>query len=385
MKQYKKYTYQIDLLFEQGDFPEDDFFADGIFAGRKIIVYGGGEGFHWIQEILIRFYDYKPSLVLDRRFQKGDVFEGIPACSPDDFLPTDDDTQNSVVIVAVGKKEYHNEIVTCLKRMGFQNIIFLMGIYEIHNPFKLPVALHNKGFEYFLEQKDRINDALKLLADDESCEIYTKYLQTHMTRKPVPLPARPREEQYFPKDIELRKGYTRFVNCGAYDGDTVRLLESVHGRVEDLACFETEPHLYGRLVDYIWANKDMIAEHNIIAVPCAVYDREALMQFKSGGGLGSRVTEDGDVMIQTVTLDHAIPGFNPTFICMDIEGAELEALKGAEGLIRENQPDLGVCVYHSVNHLWDIPLYLHGLGLGYRFYLRNYTTFTSETVLYATV
>ena len=70
---------------------------------------------------------------------------------------------------------------------------------------------------------------------------------------------------------------------------------------------------------------------------------------------------------------------------MDIEGAELDALIGAEKTIRENVPDLGICVYHSPNHLWEIPLFLNNLDLGYRFYLRNYTSFMHETVLYATL
>lgn len=205
-----------------------------------------------------------------------------------------------------------------------------------------------------------------------------------MRRKPLPLPVSPREEQYFPKDVPLSKGYARFVNCGAYDGDTVRLLREVHGRVEDLICFETEPLLYGRLVDYLGLHGKELAER-ITAFPCAAYSREGLLPYVTGGGLGSRVAENGgDGQVQCVTLDHVLPGFEPTFICMDIEGAEPEALKGAEGMIRAGRPDLGICVYHAPHHLWEIPHYLHGLGLGYRLYLRNYTSFTSETVLYAT-
>lgn len=108
------------------------------------------------------------------------------------------------------------------------------------------------------------------------------------------------------------------------------------------------------------------------------------MPFISGGGLGSRIAENGDVMVQCVALDHVLPGFDPTFICMDVEGAEPKVLEGAAGILQANCPDLGICVYHAPQHLWEIPLHLHGLGLGYKLYLRNYTTFTSETVLYAT-
>jgi len=69
---------------------------------------------------------------------------------------------------------------------------------------------------------------------------------------------------------------------------------------------------------------------------------------------------------------------------MDIEGAELDALKGAENTIRESLPDLAICLYHSPSHLWEIPLFISSLG-DYKFHLRNYTSFISETVLYASL
>lgn len=61
------------------------------------------------------------------------------------------------------------------------------------------------------------------------------------------------------------------------------------------------------------------------------------------------------------------------------------ALKGARTLIKENKPDLAISVYHSPNQIWDIPLFLRNLCPEYKFYLRNYTSFISETILYATV
>lgn len=131
----------------------------------------------------------------------------------------------------------------------------------------------------------------------------------------------------------------------------------------------------------------------VTALPCAVYSHEAIRPFASANregetrpfyptGFGSRVMEGGDAFIQSVTIEHALPGFSPTFICMDVEGVELEALKRTGKTTRAHRPDMGICVYHSPSHLWEIPLYLNNLEVGYRFYLRNYTSFTSETVLY---
>jgi len=373
----------ISRLFEEGTFPHDAFYIDRVLGGRKIIVYGAGEGFHWVDEIVMRIYGYVPSVVLDRAFSPGQNYLGIPAFSPLDYKPDEEEKRDAIVIITVGKTEYHEEIINCLKEMGFKNILLIMDIYEVHNPLRLSDELEQKGFDYYLQQRENILSCLDLFADEESRDIYVGCLQTHIRRKPVPLPSRPRNEQYFPKDIQLNRGYAKFINCGAYDGDTVRLLQEVHGKVDELVCFETEPVLFKRLVEYLRQNKSDLADQ-VIAFPCAAYSREAIMPFASGGGLGSRVAENGDVMIQTVALDSVLPGFTPTFICMDVEGAEPEVLKGAEKMIRANRPDLGISVYHAPHHLWQIPLYLKSLNLHYRFYLRNYTTFITETVLYAT-
>ena len=83
-------------------------------------------------------------------------------------------------------------------------------------------------------------------------------------------------------------------------------------------------------------------------------------------------------------LDDIAKDFEPTFINMDIEGAELNALKGAENLIKKNKPDLAISVYHYPRHIWEIPLYLKSLNLEYKFYLRNYTSFSYDTIVYAT-
>ena len=68
---------------------------------------------------------------------------------------------------------------------------------------------------------------------------------------------------------------------------------------------------------------------------------------------------------------------------MDVEGAELDALRGASSLISHYQPTLAISIYHYPDHLWNILLYLLGINPDYRFYIRNYSGHTYETVLYA--
>ena len=68
---------------------------------------------------------------------------------------------------------------------------------------------------------------------------------------------------------------------------------------------------------------------------------------------------------------------------MDIEGSELEALKGSSAIIQKDKPKLAICVYHKANDLFAIPEFIKSLRSDYKFYLRNHQMIPEDTVLYA--
>ena len=72
------------------------------------------------------------------------------------------------------------------------------------------------------------------------------------------------------------------------------------------------------------------------------------------------------------------------FLKLDIEGAELECLKGASEAIQHWKPQLAICVYHKDEDLIEIPQYLHQLVPEYKFYMKHHSACSWETVLYAT-
>ena len=108
-----------------------------------------------------------------------------------------------------------------------------------------------------------------------------------------------------------------------------------------------------------------------------------MLAFDSTQGPSCHISESGNTFLQCVSLDEILPNFIPTFIKMDIEGAEIEAIKGACSTISKHKPDLAISVYHKIDHLWKIPLLLKSLKNNYKFYLRSYEHFNQETVLYA--
>ena len=72
-----------------------------------------------------------------------------------------------------------------------------------------------------------------------------------------------------------------------------------------------------------------------------------------------------------------------TLIKMDIEGAELQSLKGAKRIIQHDKPKLAICIYHKPEDMVEIPLYIKELVPEYKLYIRHHSSNVSDTVLYA--
>ena len=82
-------------------------------------------------------------------------------------------------------------------------------------------------------------------------------------------------------------------------------------------------------------------------------------------------------------LDELLVNEQPSFIKMDIEGAEYDALSGCKQTIERYHPILAICLYHRQEDLWRIPLLIHSVSKKYDLYLRRYSDECWEQVCYA--
>lgn len=121
-----------------------------------------------------------------------------------------------------------------------------------------------------------------------------------------------------------------------------------------------------------------------------LWSRSGEPLFVEGDGPGARVVPDsrqpGTLRVETLTIDDLVDEEDlprVDFIKMDIEGAELEALRGAKNTLQQFRPKLAISVYHKLNDIWEIPQYIDSCGLEYKFFLRHFSLHGEETVLFA--
>ena len=184
--------------------------------------------------------------------------------------------------------------------------------------------------------------------------------------------------QYFPEDIFSLSENEVFVDAGAFDGDTIRqFLKITKQKYKYIYAFEPDESNFKKM-------KKTRYDENIIVYNAGLYDKTAQIGFLANKGGCSTVEIENSNKIQTYKFDELeLPDHKITFVKMDIEGSELKALKGMKETIKKYKPKLAICIYHKFEDLWELPMYIKELVPEYRLYMRNYTTYFDEIVLYA--
>jgi FkbM family methyltransferase len=157
----------------------------------------------------------------------------------------------------------------------------------------------------------------------------------------------------------------------------------VKGKYKKIYAFEPDLANYLLIAGEFSSCRDVIVEN--VAVGGA--DGEAVFDMRGTYGsklVHNKLDNDCFVDVKTIKLDSYI-NEPVTFIKMDIEGAECEALLGAEETIKEHKPKLAISLYHNDDDLTKIPLLVHKIVPEYRFYLRHHSPLYGDTVLYAKI
>jgi FkbM family methyltransferase len=232
------------------------------------------------------------------------------------------------------------------------------------------------------EQAAEVRKAGSLWADDSSRREYLNHVKWRALGDQNALGPPVKEESYFLDSLYRIEDHEVFVDCGAYIGDTAEQVIRRNPAFFRIIAIEADPENFDRLTKWIGTLEASVASR-ISALNVAVGAKRGKLRFQAGGGEGAKLAADGNVVVECVPIDDLATEAAPTFIKMDIEGAELDALEGARRSIQTHRPILSICVYHKQNDLWRIPLFIHTLVEDYRLFLRPHDVDGWQLVCYA--
>ena len=345
---------------------------DDLQNGAPLLIYGARLAGQSVHAYLLKrgihvngFLDQDESL---------DQVHGIDVTCARRWAASNDAAGACVIIGLFNNYVDVGQVVRDLQQLGYGRVLSLVEFvnrYPDDQPFRYWLV---EG-RFYIRHADRIARMRSHLADDQSKTVLDSIVKFRTSGDYLGLPA-PTPRQYFPEDLPRWPSPLRFIDCGAYTGDTVQEMRGAGLEIETLACFEPNLEYYAQLASNVVGLP-------AINFPCGVSNHNRRVGFDPALGAGGHLVEKGEQMVTCVSIDDALPGFAPNLIKMDIEGEEPAALEGALRTLQHHRPNLAISVYHRAEHLWSIFEQVLSYDLNYRFYLRCHAHSTFDTVLYA--
>ena len=285
------------------------------------------------------------------------------------------------VIIGVFNREKNANINFIAEFLRKFNIDKIISPYEFYH--KYSDLLENWYWltdkKFYIENVQKYTDVKNLFEEPKSLDIFERITTFLVSFDPNLLPIAEIENQYFPEDIDIWGNNGAFLDIGSFDGQTLIDAFRKYGKMQLTIAYEPDPKniklIKGKIESLNIANQ-------IFFIPCGVWSKTETLKFSSGAGESSSIQENGDITIQCLSLDETLLDVTIGYIKMDIEGAEIDALVGAQNTIRKYKPTLAISLYHKPEHLFTIPLLINSWNLGYKFYIRSHGNNLLETVLY---
>ena len=332
---------------------------------KPIVMYGMGNGADKILAVCetkgIGISDFFAS----DGFVRGHSFHGKKVLS---YSDTKEKYGAGNFIVLLSFASSLPEVIDNIKRIADET--------ELYAP-DVPVSgNHLFDMDYFVSHETEIEEARKLLADEQSIKVFDNVIKYKLTGK---------IEYLFDSDSDVDETFDKILNAkkfectadlGAYNGDTARQLAEYAPRLKKIYALEPDRRNHKKLSEY--AEREDRFE--VLPFQVAAWSKEETLNFgaegnrNSGVGGSTNAVTSKCVTVEGNSLDNimADTGDKIDYIKFDVEGAGNEAIDGCVNTIKAHSPDLLISVYHRSEDIFDLPLKIHKLFPDYKLYLRKF-------------
>jgi len=343
----------------------------------EIILYGAGIISRFLIPILQKVGLNIVALSDSDKTKWNTTIMGVPCVPPSELV-----YHQGSLVIAIIQKQYQTafpEVKGKLIILGYKNIIHFTELKyiaeiqkELRNSFmlsllELPMKKHKNEIELLFH-----------LLDKDSKKVLIEILGERIINQPAS--TKQGKYIYHPDELFRLSSEDVIVDCGAYTGDTLENFCEFGYSYKKYFAIEPDLENVHKMREVI-AQLPQELQSKTIVIPKAIGRFCGHVSFENSLGLNSRVIETGINNIPCITLDSEFCNEKITYLKMDIEGYEMNALEGAEKIIRRDRPILAISIYHYPLDLWEIPLWIHEHFPFYNFHIRSYDSI--DIVCYA--
>lgn len=362
---------------------------------RTVFLFGGGTDGAMAYDFLSDIIRDKEVYFIDNDIEKHGkkLYKGIYCYGPEKMYGCDQ--ENTIVLITTTKYAYDVQKEFLGDRPYSKPTQYQtedkLGMTYIDGEFIWRLYTYLGRACYWLD-REKLLHVFDWLDDDKSAQLFYRIILNRLSGNRW-IRDMMTGAQYFPEEIKSRfTGDEVFLDCGAACGDSIeafrnqtadcyKAIYSFEMDDENYKSLLNNPQAQGSRINCIHAGVSdcnrRIAYRKDQDI-CPSYVLEGTFNRDKEIILGEVELKSIDSMVADGTIREKV-----TFVKMDIEGAEMDALRGMEKLMKRDRPKLAICIYHKLEDIWELPTYIKSIVPEYTFIIRHHSHLHAETVLYA--
>ena len=331
---------------------------------KKILMYGMGNGADKMLSVCARYDIEIADFFASDGFVRGHQFHG-----------------KRVLSYSEACEKYGRENMIILLSFASSLPDVLENIYRIASECELyapdvPVCGDNLfNYEFYLENKEKIDKTESLLCDERSKEVFRSVVNYKLSGD---IRALKDSHSDFSEVYALlgAKEFKKIADLGAYNGDTLREISPFAPNLEEAVAFEPDRRNYKKLSEYAEAEE----RFKITSLKLAAWSEKATLYFDGSGNRNSSLISGSQlavtkqpkiVEVEANSLDNIVGAETIDYVKYDVEGSEKEAILGSKNVIKADIPALMVSIYHRSEDVFELPLLIHEHFPEYKLYMRR--------------
>lgn len=320
---------------------------------KPLVLYGTGNGADMVLDEFHRLGINLSAIAASDGFVRKRSYRGFEVRSISDVL-----RENPDALVILGFATSLNDVINNIKDIAAKS--------EVRVPVVPVFGKEIFNRDYIEKHKEELEAVYDMLEDDESKRVYEGMLRFQFTGELASLFAIESSRADALKNILKLSDKEHILDLGAYRGDTLEEIRTLFGGFSSALALEPDKKTFEKLTQYAEGND------SITPLPYAVWNEDKEFSFFGGGGRQSTLYGEGKYTVRAVAVDDIIEGRKITYVKMDVEGAEKEAIEGMKSLLKTQKPKLSIAAYHRSRDLITLIPLIKSINPDYKIYLRHH-------------
>ncbi len=339
-----------------------------------IVIYGMGNGADKLLLLCEQFNIPVLDIFASDEFVRGHTFHGYLVQKYSDLCKKYDD-----FIILLAFAAFEDELIAKITDYAYRHPLYAPDLPLFGGEILTPDWVH--------DNKNDLSYAYNILADEQSKKVFETVLKYKLSGDVLELRScETSRDEIFSSILHFGTSEV-FLDLGAYNGDTAKeFAAQTKNSYKQIIAVEPDKKNFSKLLQTASQLHDMRCEN------IGIWDHCGSLSFSGGGGRAGCITPDEAIDVETSkkynisvnTIDNIVGDSDITYIKMDVEGAEHEALDGGKNTIKRCHPKLAVSAYHKTHDFLKLILKIHSIDSSYKLYLRHHPYIPAwETNIYA--